>query len=100
MNDLLKMYNEYGKFNGSALVAHNGEVVYKSGIGLANMEWDIPNATDTKHRLGSITKQFTAMLVLQLAAEGKLDLHAPITKHLTDYPNDHQPPISRPSKIF
>ena len=94
LNDLLKMYNEYGKFNGSALVAHNGEVVYKSGIGLANMEWDIPNATDTKHRLGSITKQFTAMLVLQLAAEGKLDLHAPITKYLPDYPNDHQPPIS------
>ena len=43
-------------------------------------------STNTKHRLGSITKQFTAMLILQLVAEGKLDLQAPITTYLPDYP--------------
>ena len=94
VEELLKLYHEYGKFNGSALVSENGKVLYKSGVGMANMEWDIPNAPDTKHRLGSITKQFTAMLILQLAAEGKLDLKAPITEYLPDYPNDHQPPIT------
>jgi CubicO group peptidase (beta-lactamase class C family) len=53
---------------------------------MANMEWDIPNAPNTKHRLGSITKQFTAMLILQLVEEGKLDLESPITTYLPDYP--------------
>ena len=83
---LLSTYEEYGQFNGSVLVSDNGKVIYKKGFGMANMEWDIPNQPNTKHRLGSITKQFTAMLILQLVAEGKLDLQEPITKYLPDYP--------------
>jgi len=86
LDKLLTQYQEYGKFNGSVLIADQGKVVYKKGFGMANMEWDIPNAPNTKHRLGSITKQFTAMLILQLRAENKLDLHAPITKYLPNYP--------------
>ncbi|MDC6390720.1 serine hydrolase [Maribacter sp. PR1] len=88
LDDLINQYLEYGKFNGSVLVAHEGEVLLKKGYGWANMEWDIPNAPNTKHRLGSITKQFTAMLILQLAAEGKLDLQAPISTYLPDYPKE------------
>lgn len=88
VDKLLNLYHEYGKFNGSALVAEEGKIVYSKGIGMANMEWEIENMADTKHRLGSITKQFTAMLVLQLAAEGKLDLQAPISDYLPDYPNE------------
>ena len=94
VDKLLNLYHEYGKFNGSALVVDKGEVVYKKGLGMANMEWQIPNQPDTKHRLGSITKQFTAMLILQLAAEGKLDLQAPISDYLTEYPNRHDPQIT------
>ncbi|MET2985327.1 serine hydrolase [Aureibaculum conchae] len=86
LDNLLNKYHEYGKFNGSVLIADQGKVVYKKGFGMANMEWDIPNKSTTKHRLGSITKQFTAMLILQLAAADKLDLQAPITKYLPDYP--------------
>lgn len=88
LDDLINQYLEYGKFNGSVLVAHEGEVLLKKGYGWANMEWDIPNAPNTKHRLGSITKQFTAMLILQLAAEGKLDLQAPISTYLPYYPKE------------
>ncbi len=83
---LLSKYAEYGQFNGSALVAENGKVIYKKGIGMANMEWEIPNRPDTKHRLGSITKQFTAMLILQLAEQGKLKLEAKVADYLPDYP--------------
>jgi len=88
LNELLNQYFEYGKFNGSVLVAEQGKVIFKKGFGPANMEWDIPNMPNTKHRLGSITKQFTAMLILQFASEGKLDLHAPISKYLPDYPKE------------
>lgn len=84
----MSLYTEYGQFNGSVLVAEDGEVLYKNGFGKANMEWDISNAANTKHRLGSITKQFTAMLILQLVEEGKLNLEAPITTYLTDYPKE------------
>jgi CubicO group peptidase (beta-lactamase class C family) len=83
---LLARYQELGLLNGSALVADRGEIVIKKGYGLANMEWGIANTPDTKFRLGSITKQFTATLVMQLVEQGKLDLAAPITRYLPDYP--------------
>lgn len=88
LDKLINTYTEYGKFNGSVLVANQGKVIFTKGFGMANMEWDIPNKPNTKHRLGSITKQFTAMLILQLAAENKLDLQAPITTYLPDYPKE------------
>ena len=86
LDKLFNTYEEYGKFNGSVLITDHGSIVYKKGFGMANMEWNIPNKPNTKHRLGSVTKQFTAMLILQLAAKGKLDLQAPISKYLPDYP--------------
>jgi CubicO group peptidase (beta-lactamase class C family) len=86
IDELLNLYLEYNEFNGSVLVSEQGKVIYRKGFGMANMEWDIPNKSNTKHRLGSITKQFTAMLILQLAAEDKLDLQVPINTYLPDYP--------------
>lgn len=83
---LMKQIYENGQFNGSVLVAQNGKVIFKNGYGMANMEWDIPNAPDTKFRLGSITKQFTSMLILQLVQQGKLKLDGKITDYLPDYP--------------
>ncbi|MDO6597341.1 serine hydrolase [Oceanihabitans sp. 2_MG-2023] len=86
LTKLINTYTDYKAFNGSVLVAQEGKIIYKKGFGFANMEWDIPNAANTKHRLGSISKQFTGMLILQLAEAGKLDLQAPITKYLPEYP--------------
>ncbi len=85
IGELMEKYSEYEQFNGSVLVAENGKVIYKDGLGLANMEFDIPNEPDTKHRLGSITKQFTAMLILQMVEDGKLELNKPISNYLPDY---------------
>jgi CubicO group peptidase (beta-lactamase class C family) len=85
LDKLIRAYAEYGKFNGSVLVAEKGKVIYKKGLGLADMEWNIPNKPDTKHRLGSITKQFTAMLIMQLVEQGKLKLDVPISTYLPDY---------------
>lgn len=86
LDRLISAYADYGKFNGSVLVAEKGNVIYKKGFGLADMEWNIPNQPDTKHRLGSITKQFTAMLIMQLVEQGKLKLDVPISTYLPDYP--------------
>ncbi len=63
-------YAKAGQLNGAVLVAEHGEVVFSKGYGLANREWNQPNAPDTKFRLGSLTKQFTALLVMQLVRLG------------------------------
>jgi CubicO group peptidase (beta-lactamase class C family) len=85
---LLKRHQEVGAFNGTALVAENGKVIFKKGYGLADFEWKIPNTPDTKFRLGSITKQFTATLILQLVDEGKLTLDTTLAKALPYYRQD------------
>jgi CubicO group peptidase (beta-lactamase class C family) len=86
IDELVRTYADYGEFNGSILVSENGKIIYKNGFGFANMEWDIPNASNTKHRLASITKQFTAMLIIQLVEENKLALDVLISTYLPDYP--------------
>ena len=83
---LTASYAKAGQFNGTVLVAEKGKVVFAKGYGLANREWDQPNAPDTKFRLGSLTKQFTSMLVMQLVEKGQLKLDAHITDYLPDYP--------------
>ena len=88
IDELMRTYAGYRQFNGAVLVADGGRVVFKKGYGLANMEWNIPVETDTKFRLGSITKQFTAMLVLQLVQEGKVKLDGRVTDYLPDYRKD------------
>lgn len=88
IDEFIQIYHDYGQFNGTALVAVGGKVIFKKGYGLANMEWKIPNKPDTKFRLGSITKQFTSMLILQLVEQGKVALDAKMTDYLPDYRKD------------
>jgi CubicO group peptidase (beta-lactamase class C family) len=86
IEQLMRQYSEYNQFNGTVLVAEQGKIIYKKGFGMANMEWSIPNMPDTKLRLGSVSKQFTAFLMLKLVEENKLKLDVPITTYLPDYP--------------
>ncbi len=88
IDEVMTAASKYRLFNGSVLVSENGKVIYKKGLGMANMEWNIPNAPDTRFRLGSITKQFTAALVLQLVEQGKIKLDGKITDYLPDYRKD------------
>jgi CubicO group peptidase (beta-lactamase class C family) len=88
VQEVLALAHKYNQFNGTALVAENGKVIYKGGFGLANMEWNTPNTPDTKFRLGSITKQFTSMLTLQLVEQGKVKLEGKISDYLPDYRKD------------
>ena len=88
IDGLMQLYSDYGRFNGTVLVAEAGKVIYKKGFGLAQMEWNIPNKPDTKFRLGSVTKQFTSMLILQLVEEGKLSLEGKLSDCLPYYRQD------------
>ncbi len=88
IDDLLSRYFNYGLFNGTALVSENGNIIFEKGYGLANIEWNIPNKPDVKFRIGSITKQFTAALIMQLVEEGKIKPEGKITDYLKDYRKD------------
>src|SRR2546423_369180 len=83
LDEYLSAITKQGRFSGSVLVARDGKVVLSKGYGLANVEWDVPNAPQTKFRLGSITKQFTAAAILLLQERGKLNVTDPICKYFT-----------------
>lgn len=70
----------------AALVAKNGQVVYHKAFGMADLELDVAMRPEMVFRIGSITKQFTAVAILQLMEQGKLSLQDEITKFLPDYP--------------
>src|SRR5687767_9892637 len=75
-----------GSFSGSVLIARNGKVLLSKGYGFADREQKIPNTPQTKFRLGSITKQFTAMAIIILEAQGKLEVQDPICNYLSKCP--------------
>ena len=66
-------------------VMHGGEIIHTAGYGLANVEWNIPIDADTAFRVGSVTKPFTALLIMMLIEEGHIVLNASITEHLPEF---------------
>ncbi|OOG73047.1 serine hydrolase [Algoriphagus sp. A40] len=74
------------QFSGTVLVANEKEIIYKKGFGEADREWGNLNTPETKFRIGSNTKQFTAAAILKLAEEGKLSLDDKLSKYIPDYP--------------
>ena len=65
---------EFNNFSGAILVARNDSIILQKGYGLADREWNVANTADTKFRIASNTKQFTAVSILQLEEQGKLSL--------------------------
>ena len=82
----IRPYVNRKEFSGAVLVAKGDSVFIQMGYGLANQEWEIPNTTATKFRIGSISKQFTAAAILLLAQDGQLELNASVTKYLPEAP--------------
>src|SRR5436190_2553899 len=86
MDQIVQSYVANRQFMGAALVARGEQVLFSRGYGSANLEWDVPNSPNTKFRLGSVTKQFTAASILLLEERGKLDISDPIKKYLPEAP--------------
>ena len=70
----------------TVIVTRDGRTLYRNAFGLADVEKKTPLKPDDVFRIGSLTKQFTAVATLILADQGKLNVNDPVTKHLTDYP--------------
>jgi CubicO group peptidase (beta-lactamase class C family) len=86
MDQIVQSYVADHKFMGTALVARGSQVLFSKGYGSADLEWDVPNSPNTKFRLGSVTKQFTAASILLLEERGKLSVNDPVKKYLPDAP--------------
>lgn len=69
------------------LVAKQGQVIYKKAFGSAQLELNIPMQTDMVFKIASITKQFTAVAILQLVEQGKIALHDSLQKFIPDFPS-------------
>lgn len=71
-------------------ISRGDEILLADGFGFAELEAKVPATATTVYRIGSITKQFTAAAILQLAEQKKVALDDRITKYLPDYPTqDH-----------
>jgi CubicO group peptidase (beta-lactamase class C family) len=88
LDQYLTAAHDIWKFQGAALVAKDGKVLFQKGYGMANIELGVPNTPEMKFQIGSITKQFTATAIMQLAERGLLSVDDPITKYLPDYPKE------------
>lgn len=81
-----KAYKDKLGPGGAFLVAKNGKMIYQQAVGKANEELDVDLTTEHVFQLGSMTKQFTAIAILMLEKQGKLDVKQPISKYIPDYP--------------
>ena len=70
----------------SFLIAKDGKTIYRKAFGMANLELNVPMKPENVFEIGSITKQFTAIAILQLMEQGRLSLQDEITKYIPDYP--------------
>jgi D-alanyl-D-alanine carboxypeptidase len=74
------------QFSGAVLVAQDGRILFEQGYGLANREWDIPNRPDTRFRIASLTKQFTAAGILLLQERHRLSVRDKVSSYIADLP--------------
>ncbi|MBN2725269.1 MAG: beta-lactamase family protein [Deltaproteobacteria bacterium] len=77
-------------FMGTVLVEKNDSVIYQKAIGYASVAHNVKNSMDTKFRIGSLTKQFTASAILKLVQNGKLALTDTLDKFIPDYPEGNR----------
>ena len=74
----------------SLLVSQNGNIIFQKGFGYADIEKKIPVTPDTKFKIGSISKQFTAVAILKLKVEGKIKIEDKLSKYLPGFPRGNE----------
>ena len=87
IDSLLASWNIPDAPGGVAGIMKQGELLYAKSFGFASLDYDIPNNVNTLFNIGSISKQFTAMGIVKLQAEGKLSIDDDIRKYIPDLPD-------------
>ncbi|MDP4215832.1 MAG: serine hydrolase [Bacteroidota bacterium] len=87
LDTLISAYHREDGYNGTVLVARGGAVLLEKGYGYKNKQARSLNDRNTIFQIGSITKQFTSALILQLMEQGKLSLSDKLSKFFPDYPH-------------
>ena len=80
LDNYFNVLEENDKFMGSVAISQNGEIIYTKSIGFADVEKNVKATKNSKYRIGSISKSFTAVLILKATEEKKLDLTQTIYK--------------------
>jgi CubicO group peptidase (beta-lactamase class C family) len=91
LDALVQEKNKADLYDGAVLVVQNGRVILSQGYGFADREKKIPNTPETKFRIASMTKQFTAMAILLLQQQGKLNVEDNICNYITNCPEIFKP---------
>ena len=86
MGDFLSSANAAGKFNGTAIIAQKGNILLNKGYGYRNVSFNSINDSNSIYQIGSVTKSFTAVIILKLQEQRKLSLQDKLNKFLPDYP--------------
>ena len=82
INGLVAKYYQNKEFSGVVLVAKKGKVLFEKAWGYADLEKGVLNELDTRFLIGSTTKSFTAVSIMQLVDQGKLNLEVPVGQYL------------------
>ena len=93
---VIEKYNKHAPVGLAVGVVHNGELVYGKGFGMADIDEKKPVTTDTIFRIGSISKTFTTIGLMQLWEQNKFDLDDPVNPYLKTYKVLHEDPHAPP----
>jgi CubicO group peptidase (beta-lactamase class C family) len=88
IDQILLRYHRESKFSGAALIGHGDATIYDGALGLADETWRIANTPATHFQIGSLTKQFTAALIVQVAEAGRINLDGTLLTYLPNYRRD------------
>ncbi|OAA93581.1 serine hydrolase [Clostridium coskatii] len=86
LDNYLSLLQSADNFHGSVLVAQDGNILIDKGYGKADAEQNIKNTPQTEFPIGSMTKQFTAMAIMQLVEKGLINENDPLSKYVPDFP--------------
>lgn len=86
LDAFLTSANVADKFNGSAIVAQKGKILLNKGYGYKNISLNFLNDSNAIYQIGSVTKSFTAVVILKLQEQGKLSVQDKLNKFFPDYP--------------
>ena len=86
LNAYMEALQKNRNFHGSILVAKDDEILLDKGYGFADFNQNTTNKSQTRFAVGSVTKQFVSMAVMQLYEKGLIDIEDKVSKYLPDFP--------------